>query len=88
MKFAALSLLSVAPLLAGTIEGRVTNAVTGEGISGAAVMFLDRASHPYTTTTDATGSYRLSGLADGAYRGEHYDIAFAQLPLFDGILRR
>src|SRR5580704_11745066 len=54
---------------AGTIEGRVTNSVTGEGVGGVKVRFLDNKSYAYDTVTDANGSFRLSGLSDGDYRG-------------------
>jgi hypothetical protein len=54
----------------GSIEGRVTNSVTGEGVSGANVEFRDRKSHVYRTATDSSGSYRLTGLGDGDYQGE------------------
>jgi len=70
MRFAALALVWVAPIVAGTIEGRVTNSVTGEAVAGVAVRFVNRQSHVFETSTDATGAYRLPGLADGEYRGE------------------
>jgi hypothetical protein len=53
-----------------TIEGRVTNSVTGEAVGGVRVRFLDRHSYVYSTVTDSTGSYRLPGLNDGDYQGE------------------
>jgi hypothetical protein len=70
VKGVILAFACVAPLIGGSIEGRVTNAVTGEGISGAGVTFLDRGSHPFHATTDGTGAYHLSGLPDSDYRGE------------------
>jgi hypothetical protein len=39
-----------------SIEGRVTNGVTGEVVAGVDVRFLDRHSYVYRTTTDSTGS--------------------------------
>ncbi len=56
--------------MGGTIEGRVTNSVTGEPVVGAKVRFLDRHSFVYSTTTDVSGAYQLSGLDDGEYHGE------------------
>jgi hypothetical protein len=53
-----------------SIEGRVTNSVTGEAVGGVQVRFLDRHSYVYSTVTDSTGSYRLTGLNDGDYQGE------------------
>jgi len=74
-------LAAFAPLLcaqnSGTIEGRVTNSVTGEGVSGVKVRFLDRHSYAFDTVTDSTGSYRLRGLDDGDYRGEFTKDGFA-----------
>jgi hypothetical protein len=69
MKLAACALVFVAPLISAMIEGQVTNGVTGAGISGATVRFMDRTSHAFQTTTDASGAYRLTGLADGEYHG-------------------
>src|ERR1700733_3549919 len=53
----------------GVIEGRITNSVTGEAVGGVKVRFLDRQSYVHDAVTDSTGSYRLTGLADGNYRG-------------------
>jgi protocatechuate 3,4-dioxygenase beta subunit len=39
-------------------------------VGGVSVRFLDRHSYVYRTTTDSTGSYRLTGLSDGDYRAE------------------
>ena len=58
------------PVVGGSIEGRVTNSVTGEAVVGVKVRFLDRQSYVYETVTDSTGSYRLTGLADNDYYGE------------------
>lgn len=49
---------------AGTITGRVIDAVTGAPLVGADVA-LDGA--PFTTATDATGAFRLSGVPEGRY---------------------
>jgi uncharacterized membrane protein len=62
MRFGAYLLFYVSPLISATIEGQVTNGVTGAGISGATVRFMDRASHVFRTTTDASGAYRLTEL--------------------------
>lgn len=78
MKSALLALVLAAQLAGGSIEGRVTNGVTGEGVSGALVTFLDRGSHPFKATTDSTGAYLLTGLADGEYRGEASKNGFTQ----------
>jgi hypothetical protein len=53
-----------------SIEGRITNSITGEPVGGVHVRFLDPRSHVYSTETDSTGSYRLTGLDDGEYQGE------------------
>ena len=70
MKLSAFALVFLTPLIGGTVEGRVTNSVTGEPIAGVGVRLLDRHSYVYTATTDSSGSYRLTGLGDGEYRGE------------------
>jgi len=58
------------PLMGGSIEGRVTNSVTGEAVGGVKARFLDRKSYVYESVTDSTGSYRLTGLGDNDYSGE------------------
>lgn len=58
------------PLIAGSVEGRVTNSVTGEPIAGVTVRSIGPHSYVYQTVTDASGSYRLTGLDDGKYGGE------------------
>jgi hypothetical protein len=60
----------LSPLMGGSIEGRVTNSVTGEGVGEVKVRFLDRHSYAYDAVTDSSGSFRLTGLEDGDYRGE------------------
>ena len=49
MRFLARLLIALPalPLMGGSIEGRVTNSVTGEGVVGASVRFLDRHSYVY-----------------------------------------
>jgi hypothetical protein len=78
MKCGVVVLAWVMLLVGGTIDGRVTNGVTGEGVSGALVTFLDRGSHPFKATTDSTGAYHLAGLDDGVYRGEATKSGFSQ----------
>lgn len=70
MKLLALAAVFLAPLIGGTVEGRVTNSVTGEPVAGASVRLLDRHSYLYTASTDSSGSYRVVGLDDGEYTGE------------------
>jgi hypothetical protein len=80
MKLAALACLSLAPVLAqatGSIAGRVTNSLTGEGVGGVEIRFLDRHSRVFKASTDASGNYRLDGLDDGDYRGEFAKEGFA-----------
>ena len=66
---ATLAVMMASAIHGGAIEGRVTNSVTGEGVGGVKVRFLDRQSYVYDTVTDSTGAYRLAGLEDGDYRG-------------------
>ena len=75
-------LAAIAPLVlcaqnTASIEGRVTNSVTGEAVSGVSVRFLDRHSRVYRTVTDSTGSYRLTAPGDVA-PGDYYAVAFDQ----------
>jgi hypothetical protein len=68
---------SALPVVAGSIEGRVTNSVTGEPVIGVKVRFLDRHSYVHDTVTDSSGSYRITGLEDGDYRGTFTKDGFA-----------
>src|SRR5262249_3512993 len=53
------------------IEGRVTSAATGAGISGATVLAYDASGNFVSATGAASdGSYSLAGLASGTYRIE------------------
>lgn len=65
-------------VMGGSIEGRVTNSVTGEAVAGAKARFLDRHSYVFETFTDSSGGYRLTGLEDGDYRGEFSKDRFAE----------
>jgi hypothetical protein len=58
------------PAFSGSIEGRVTNSVTGEAVGGVEVRFLGAHSYVFQTVTDASGTYRLTNLQDGDYSGE------------------
>jgi hypothetical protein len=61
--------LLCAPVFGGSIEGRVTNSVTGETGIDASVRFIGAHSYVFTTSTDSTGTYHLTGLDEGDYRG-------------------
>jgi hypothetical protein len=67
---ATITSLTLCGQTTATIEGRVSNSITGEAVGGVRVRFLDRHSYVYSTVTDSTGSYRLTGLNDGDYQGE------------------
>jgi hypothetical protein len=78
---AALALLTALSLHAqstGTIEGRVTNSVTGQGVGGVKVRFLDRRSYVHDAVTDASGSYRVAGLDEGEYTAEFTRDGFSE----------
>ncbi len=72
---AALALLAVALLsstafsqaAAGSITGRVSDAVTGKSLQGAVVKLLGTTAVAYT---DGEGRFSLPGLAAGSYRVE------------------
>jgi hypothetical protein len=65
-----LTALACAPATAASIEGRVTNSVTGEPVISATVRIVDRHSFVQSTITDSSGTYRVTGLDDGDYRSE------------------
>src|SRR5580704_11518005 len=65
-----ISLTLYAQSTGGSIEGRVSNSVTGEAVGGVKVRFVDRRSYVHSTVTDSTGSYRLTGLDESDYRGD------------------
>jgi Carboxypeptidase regulatory-like domain len=69
-----------APLLGGSIEGRVTNSVTGEPVIDASVRFIGAHSVVFSTATDSTGTYHLTGLDDGDYHGEFSKDGFSGPP--------
>src|SRR5258708_31582865 len=61
-----------------TITGRVTDP-QGAGVTGATVKLYARDNRvPITTTSDATGAYRLEGLAPGEYIVEVESPGFAR----------
>ena len=61
---------SVLPAFGASIEGRITNSVTGEPVIGATIRAIDEHSYVFTGTTDSSGTYRITGLAEGDYRAE------------------
>lgn len=52
------------PIPRGAVEGRITNAVTGEPVEGAAVRI---SSSTLRATTAADGTYRFADVPEGAY---------------------
>jgi hypothetical protein len=52
----------------GTVQGTVTSTVTGAGIAGASVVLSANRSTRYETTSDASGHFKITGLAPGNYR--------------------
>jgi hypothetical protein len=68
-KLAGVFLLCL-PLIGGSIEGRVTNRVTGAGIEGVSVNVAKGFGPPvesHQVLTGATGMYRIDDLPDGEY---------------------
>ncbi|HEY1759081.1 MAG TPA: carboxypeptidase-like regulatory domain-containing protein [Bryobacteraceae bacterium] len=70
LRFLFVAVMLSTAVVGGSLEGRVINSVTGEGVGGAKVRVLDRQQYVYYAETDSTGSYRLTGLKDGDYTGE------------------
>ena len=66
----------------GTVEGTVTNSITGAGIDGAAVVLAGNKSARYETTSDAAGHFKITGVAPGDYRPDVKKDGFAS-PTFD-----
>lgn len=62
-----------APQPPGSVEGRITNAETGEGISGANIRLIPMRSHsvskgaPLSVSSQADGSFLLENVAPGTY---------------------
>jgi hypothetical protein len=80
MKALLLAAVAAAALHAqsgSTVEGRVTNNVTGEAVSGVSVRFLDRQQYVFSASTDSSGSYRISGLKEGDYTPEFSKSGFS-----------
>lgn len=63
-----------------TLSGRVADADTGAPLAGASVTILDGKDAAKSAVTDASGSFRLSGLTPGGFtvrvRDNGYDSAF------------
>ena len=55
---------------AGKITGKVTDRITGAGISGTSLYLIDRATGDWAggTSTDQNGDYVITGLASASYR--------------------
>jgi hypothetical protein len=62
-----LPLALVACACGQSVEGTVTNSVTGVGIGGAKVVLQQGQTSAYSATADATGHFRIEGVRDGAY---------------------
>jgi hypothetical protein len=73
-------LLLVAPLLPAqtgvTVDGTVTNRVTGAGIAGVSVTLFTRQAVRYQTTTDDSGAFRIPGMSPGSYQALYEKTGF------------
>ena len=71
MRTVTFTVLVVPVLLAaqdsGTVEGRVTDTVTGYGLPGVAVEIRNRQKDFYQSTTDLRGAFRITGVNSGTY---------------------
>lgn len=73
---------------ASAVRGTVFDSIAGRPLSGAAVQVVAGRSTqaPWTTTTDSTGKYRISGLPAGRYIVGFYHDALTKLGL-DAVTR-
>jgi hypothetical protein len=78
---AAATLLTAQDAPTGAVEGTVINPVTGAGIAGAKVVFSSGPRSQYESTSDATGHFRIAGMAPGTYRPSAEKDGFASPPL-------
>jgi len=81
------SLLSAALFLAhtlsgqtgGTVEGAVVNSVTGTGVAGVTVRLFTQQGAHYETTTDESGTYRVTGMSSGDYESRFEKTGFGEV---------
>jgi hypothetical protein len=66
-KILAAWILTTAALAAQTVEGRVINSATGNGIPDVSVGLLGMGQTAYRATTDATGRFRIEAVKEGSY---------------------
>ena len=73
MKFVCwLSLaLSTGSAAAQTVEGTVSDSVTGAGIAGVTATLEQAGKSVYSATSDAQGRFRITGVADGIYAARY-----------------
>ncbi len=64
---ASLLLAPVVAAQSGTIEGVITDRVTGAGIEGASIVAYTRQAVRYMATSDANGRFLVSGAQPGSY---------------------
>ncbi|HEY6346804.1 MAG TPA: carboxypeptidase-like regulatory domain-containing protein [Bryobacteraceae bacterium] len=80
---AAATLLTGQDAPTGAVEGTVINPVTGAGIAGARVVFSSGPRSQFESTSDATGHFRIAGMAPGTYRPSAEKDGFASPPPLD-----
>ncbi|HLH41856.1 MAG TPA: carboxypeptidase-like regulatory domain-containing protein [Bryobacteraceae bacterium] len=81
-------LVVAAPLLVaqnappgGAVEGTVINSATGAGIGGALVTFFGGSSARYSSTSDAVGHFKITGMTPGTYRASAEKDGFSTFAL-------
>lgn len=80
MKPVLLAFCCLLPLTGGSIEGRVTNAATGDAVARVKVQFHLQ-NQRYTAETDENGEYRIADLKEGSYEGWFTRNGFANQPV-------
>jgi hypothetical protein len=62
-----------------TVEGSVLSSLTGVGIAGVTVRLFTQQGTHYETTTDESGTYRVTGMSAGDYESRFEKTGFGEL---------
>jgi protocatechuate 3,4-dioxygenase beta subunit len=62
-----------------TVEGTVTNSITGAGVPGVTVRLFSQQGAHYETITDQSGNYSIAGMPPGEYDSRFEKTGFGEL---------